>query len=546
VAICRHISGNSPFFLSKSSVNIYGFQRIQHGPNKHGYAHQNLIQGYPEFCSSVKRVSTPEGKQAAAAIAAMDRRQLPGNIQQQHPSLLVSNNSNNMMPINRKRNKMEMSNGEKNGSSSNLSALSGLSGLSGLSSSLFKQHQHGGSTGSLGSLGSLGMSGPEANISMPKANETCQLNAAPVPPASSGDSLSGLSALLQNNNSANAPSTSSVNSLSGLSAILQSNNSANSLGLNSLGSLGMASSSQHYQQQDVGTTKQNEPFQLPDDMSSFGNKSFYSLQQNMRRDNNGSAFSLLSNLSAGNRSVGSVGSLRMNGSQLNFFKDLFQTSDLEGDIPMLSPSTGQSINATKQNAVFDTRHPMLVPSGAPTYVSSNGFLEKKPGLLEPSTDELLGLVSEDATPSTTTTAPSTFNAVHVPRTIATKNEDLNRSESVFPTKLHRVLQDSKREGFEHIVSWIHGGTAFKVHDVNHFMERIMPIYFDQSKFESFRRQLNLYGFTRVTRGPSRGMYYHQDFVQNDVSLCENITRPKNVRKRRKQEPEQAPLMVAAL
>lgn len=485
----------------------------------------------------IKRVSVPgEGKngsstnKAAAAIAA---------------SMILGGG--------KKRNQNEMSQQPHlvAGSSSNLSALSGLSSFfhHQQQQQQFPVHIMGGSgsTGSLGSLGSLGMGGAEANIAPSRSSTSTTQNepfnlTAPPPPSGG----------------ASAFSTSGLSGLSGLSALLNNNNnnnSANSLGLNSLSS----GTNNNHSAVPPPEGKQNATFQevFQDDISAFG-KSFYSTRNN----NNGSALSLLSNLSAGSaaRSVGSTNGsimgLRMNGSELNFFKDLFKPNDLEGDVPMLCPSTGQlPINTTqgeggKQNAIFDTTQMMVnsnvqqqqQQSGLPNYVSSNGFLQKKPSLLEPSTEELLGLI--DATGSSTEGGLMTERTHHMShRTITssttTKNEDLNRSESVFPTKLHRMLQDAKREGFEHIVSWIHGGTAFKVHDVTEFMTKIMPIYFDQSKFESFRRQLNLYGFTRVTRGASRGMYYHQDFVQNDVSLCQNINRPKTVRNKRGRSSKQS-------
>lgn len=100
-------------------------------------------------------------------------------------------------------------------------------------------------------------------------------------------------------------------------------------------------------------------------------------------------------------------------------------------------------------------------------------------------------------------------------------------ENVFPQKLHFLLNQAEKEGFNHIISWVNDGAAFKVHDSNAFLKEIMPLWFDQSKYESFRRQLNLYGFQRISRGPSRGVYYHQFFLQSEPSLCESITRPSS-------------------
>jgi hypothetical protein len=51
-------------------------------------------------------------------------------------------------------------------------------------------------------------------------------------------------------------------------------------------------------------------------------------------------------------------------------------------------------------------------------------------------------------------------------------------------------------------------------------------YFKQSKLTSFQRQLNLYGFARLTRGPDAGGYYHELFLRNREHLCKRMTRTK--------------------
>ena len=59
-------------------------------------------------------------------------------------------------------------------------------------------------------------------------------------------------------------------------------------------------------------------------------------------------------------------------------------------------------------------------------------------------------------------------------------------EHSFPWKLHTLLEEAEREGFNNIVSWVQEGTAFKVHDSDAFVNRIMPNFFDQSKCKSRR------------------------------------------------------------
>ena len=45
------------------------------------------------------------------------------------------------------------------------------------------------------------------------------------------------------------------------------------------------------------------------------------------------------------------------------------------------------------------------------------------------------------------------------------------------------------------------------------------MYFKQSKYKSFQRQLYLYEFTRITAGPNTGAYYHPKFVRGLQTLC---------------------------
>jgi hypothetical protein len=100
----------------------------------------------------------------------------------------------------------------------------------------------------------------------------------------------------------------------------------------------------------------------------------------------------------------------------------------------------------------------------------------------------------------------------------------NSEQHIFPWKLHTMLEDAERDNLTHIVSWVQDGSAFKVHQSDLFVEKVMRNYFDQTKYESFRRQLNLYGFTRVSRGQNRGVYSHLYFHKYHRSGCQNITR----------------------
>jgi hypothetical protein len=96
----------------------------------------------------------------------------------------------------------------------------------------------------------------------------------------------------------------------------------------------------------------------------------------------------------------------------------------------------------------------------------------------------------------------------------------------FPTRLHAMLNDAEPKGFVQLVSWQNGGTAFKVHDPTKFTEIVLPQYFDQSKYKSFQRQLNMYGYKRTSKGPKKGWCHHKLFVRGQIGLCNRIVRRK--------------------
>jgi len=54
----------------------------------------------------------------------------------------------------------------------------------------------------------------------------------------------------------------------------------------------------------------------------------------------------------------------------------------------------------------------------------------------------------------------------------------------------------------------------------------MPKYFRQTKLTSFQRQLNLYGFCRLTSGRDRGGYYHELFLRGRPFLCKRMMRTR--------------------
>jgi len=90
----------------------------------------------------------------------------------------------------------------------------------------------------------------------------------------------------------------------------------------------------------------------------------------------------------------------------------------------------------------------------------------------------------------------------------------------FPLTLHQILENKE---YCAIISWLpHGG--FIIRKRKEFVEKIMPRYFQMSKYFSFQKQLNNYCFKRITSGPNKGGYCHERFLREKPELCENTRR----------------------
>lgn len=98
--------------------------------------------------------------------------------------------------------------------------------------------------------------------------------------------------------------------------------------------------------------------------------------------------------------------------------------------------------------------------------------------------------------------------------------------ATFPMKLHMVLEQVEAVGLSHIIGWQSHGRCFVIHKPKEFATHIMPRYFRQTKLTSFQRQLNLYGFQRITRGKDARGYYHEYFLRNKAFLTAQIHRKK--------------------
>ena len=104
-----------------------------------------------------------------------------------------------------------------------------------------------------------------------------------------------------------------------------------------------------------------------------------------------------------------------------------------------------------------------------------------------------------------------------------------KSKETFPLKLFKMLEESDIDNHAHIISWLPHGQAFKIHDEKLFEQHVLNQHFG-SKFKSFKRQLNLYGFQKLRKHSADvGAYFHKQFNRGRYDLCSEIFKWNNVK-----------------
>lgn len=91
----------------------------------------------------------------------------------------------------------------------------------------------------------------------------------------------------------------------------------------------------------------------------------------------------------------------------------------------------------------------------------------------------------------------------------------------FPQRLMEILENEENTD---IISWLPHGRGFVIFRKKAFEQKILPKYFHKSsKYSSFTRKLNRWGFVRVTRGPEIGAYYHRNFQRGGHRLVQQMS-----------------------
>lgn len=95
------------------------------------------------------------------------------------------------------------------------------------------------------------------------------------------------------------------------------------------------------------------------------------------------------------------------------------------------------------------------------------------------------------------------------------------NRQAFPRKLFEILCREPGD----VIGWSSpGSSSFVIKDMDEFVTYILEKYFRHQKYSSFQRQLNLYGFRKVSKGSEAGAYSHKYFVDGRSDLLSKVRR----------------------
>ena len=91
---------------------------------------------------------------------------------------------------------------------------------------------------------------------------------------------------------------------------------------------------------------------------------------------------------------------------------------------------------------------------------------------------------------------------------------------VFPRKLYDIIGNVD----DTVIEWTSSGLSFRITNMEEFCSGVLTNYFRHDKYSSFLRQLNLYGFKKVAKGPDVGAYAHPHFIRGRLDLLPEVRR----------------------
>ncbi|KAJ2719296.1 Flocculation suppression protein [Coemansia sp. Benny D115] len=185
---------------------------------------------------------------------------------------------------------------------------------------------------------------------------------------------------------------------------------------------------------------------------------------------------------------------------------------------MPSDKTAAAGPSSESPAPGQTPHTPPLPPASDTGSSSRADASQDP---EPKPEPELELETETRPSSPRPSAAREL--AHKPRLL------IQKTHAAFVSKLYAMVSDA---GTDALISWTADGDCFKVTDPMDFSREVLPVYFKHGNWQSFVRQLNMYGFHKINDLAYGGifgdtqlwMFKHPFFQRDELRLLQKIKR----------------------